>query len=617
MGFGYPREYNQYESITMTGIFDNGLFRSINLADPVDSTDATNRQWVLNEISTSGGTPAGGDTEIQFNIGDSFTSSSNLKWVESVFPDGRLELGGGIQLHERDGGSDHVTILAANAMTGTYDIILPVDAPSVDNQALVSTTAGVTSWQTISGGGGGGGVTEVVVDPSGNGDYTTLAAAITANETNILMVAGTHTISSTISLNENTLIQGQDRDTTILNVLDTFFLTINTGVAVYFTGTVSLTRGSTTVTGVGTDFTSIGAITGSLFMIINDNWYEIDTIDSATTLTLVDTYQGIDASGESTIIFEAVKNISIKNLSIVTAQSVTNSPLQLSRCVRPQIHNIIIDGPYSLSMNTVFLPRISECLFKNSSNFLFLSAIIGGEIMNCEFSNMAATGTNIIQFSNSTNVSVHDCYFMNIFALNCVSAGISSTDIKIVSNYFENLSGGAIGLLDVPRGIVSHNNIKNAVSGVSIGACFNNVISNNIFDTVTAIAISISVGGTHTVNSNIFETVGQGIVNSTNYCIISSSKINTCTGIGIEIDADNCQITDSQIVNCTGNGIDITGDRNVISNNQSRNNTGTGIIVNLAGSDNNLIANNIVFGNTAAQITDNGTGTVLDNNVIT
>jgi hypothetical protein len=64
--------------------------------------------------------------------------------------------------------------------------------------------------------------------------------------------------------------------------------------SVYSTGTVSLTNGSTTVTGTGTSWTSAmqwGRIQ------IGGNFYEINAVNSATQLTLTSSYTGTTASG--------------------------------------------------------------------------------------------------------------------------------------------------------------------------------------------------------------------------------------------------------------------------------------------------------------------------------
>ena len=62
-------------------------------------------------------------------------------------------------------------------------------------------------------------------------------------------------------------------------------------MAWYDTGTVSVTNGSTTVTGSGTNFIA-GAQVGEGFASSDGRLYEIQAIVSATSLTLADPYLG-------------------------------------------------------------------------------------------------------------------------------------------------------------------------------------------------------------------------------------------------------------------------------------------------------------------------------------
>ena len=69
-------------------------------------------------------------------------------------------------------------------------------------------------------------------------------------------------------------------------------------MAWYDTGTVSVTNGSTTVTGSGTNFIA-GAQIGEAFYGPDDNLYEIQAIVSATEITLADLYLGATQTGQA------------------------------------------------------------------------------------------------------------------------------------------------------------------------------------------------------------------------------------------------------------------------------------------------------------------------------
>lgn len=66
----------------------------------------------------------------------------------------------------------------------------------------------------------------------------------------------------------------------------------------YTTGTISVTNGSTAVTGSGTTFTDI-TVNGNTNLIINEVAYEVDSITDATNLVLKQKYQGDTESGAS------------------------------------------------------------------------------------------------------------------------------------------------------------------------------------------------------------------------------------------------------------------------------------------------------------------------------
>lgn len=82
-------------------------------------------------------------------------------------------------------------------------------------------------------------------------------------------------------------------------------------VADYSTGTVSVTSASTTVTGSGTSWTTNMAgrwlnipLTASNTTSGDDEWYQIDTVVSATSLTLKNAYQGGTVTGGTYLIGE-------------------------------------------------------------------------------------------------------------------------------------------------------------------------------------------------------------------------------------------------------------------------------------------------------------------------
>lgn len=73
------------------------------------------------------------------------------------------------------------------------------------------------------------------------------------------------------------------------------------GIPWYSTGTVNVTQGSNNVAGVGTNWVNAGLKVGDIFTIDKSRLYQITAINSNTSLTLQDAYQG--ATGTAQVYF--------------------------------------------------------------------------------------------------------------------------------------------------------------------------------------------------------------------------------------------------------------------------------------------------------------------------
>jgi hypothetical protein len=71
------------------------------------------------------------------------------------------------------------------------------------------------------------------------------------------------------------------------------------GLAWYKTGTATITQGSTTITGVGTQWLTTGIKAGDIFTIDDTRSYEIATVTSNTSLTLAKPFQGASGSAQN------------------------------------------------------------------------------------------------------------------------------------------------------------------------------------------------------------------------------------------------------------------------------------------------------------------------------
>ena len=82
----------------------------------------------------------------------------------------------------------------------------------------------------------------------------------------------------------------------------------------YRTGTVAVTNGSKTVTGVGTLFTT-AVNAGDAFALVDANlnptgaWYEVESVTNNTTLVLKQSYDGTTGSNKQYCVFNLVGNM--------------------------------------------------------------------------------------------------------------------------------------------------------------------------------------------------------------------------------------------------------------------------------------------------------------------
>ena len=163
-----------------------------------------------------------------------------------------------------------------------------------------------------------------VVDAAGNYDYTTIQTAI--NYVNglgggkILILNGTYIQTGGIVMYSNITLVGESRDGVIIDFdAGGYWLQCfgsgDDGPA----GTISTTTGDKTITGVGSSFTT--EIDANDHIKINDSWYEVDSITDNTHLELKIEYQGEAQSGVDYIIATFLKDIQLKNFTVIGSGS--------------------------------------------------------------------------------------------------------------------------------------------------------------------------------------------------------------------------------------------------------------------------------------------------------
>jgi hypothetical protein len=117
------------------------------------------------------------------------------------------------------------------------------------------------------------------------------------------------------------------------------------------------------------------------------------------------------------------------------------------------------------------------------------------------------------------------------------------------------------------------------------------------------------------VGNNFSSPQGNAIEVPSQLSRVVGNAIYQPTGRGVYVTGSRNTVAANTIVGAAGgSGIAVTGNRNIVQGNQMHDGAQYGLHV-TTGATNNIVANNVALGNVSGQILDEGTGTVLDNNV--
>jgi hypothetical protein len=118
-----------------------------------------------------------------------------------------------------------------------------------------------------------------------------------------------------------------------------------------------------------------------------------------------------------------------------------------------------------------------------------------------------------------------------------------------------------------------------------------------------------------TINGNqFFMPLAAAIEIAAELCCVTGNAIHYPAGRGIYLTGSRNSVVGNTIQIAGASAIAASGNRNIVQGNQAHNSANYGVHV-MPGATNNIVANNVAVGNASGQILDEGTGTVLDNNV--
>ena len=182
--------------------------------------DGTNPNISEIGLTTS---PAGSDTQIQYNDSGAFGGDSNLIWNSST----GLNIGSQKEIRLQDTTGGQYIGMKASGTTTSYTLTLPAAVATSNDQILTSTTGGVLSWVDNSGGTAWQavvtGATQTAVagngyfiDTTSNACNLTLPGGVLGDEVSVVDYAGTFdTNNLTVTPDSGEKIQGNTADATL------------------------------------------------------------------------------------------------------------------------------------------------------------------------------------------------------------------------------------------------------------------------------------------------------------------------------------------------------------------------------------------------------------------
>jgi hypothetical protein len=379
---------------------------------------------------------------------------------------------------------------------------------------------------------------------------------------------GTYLETADVLIPKHGILIGESPDGTILNLAGGFSVGADgTGVD-YATGTVSITNGSFTVTGVGVAWQTAGVTAGDWILLgIGDKtWWQIAAVPTQTTITLVQAYQGQTVAGE---------DYEVKSL----AEGITlNSMTLLGNTAGPGLRLVYVHSAHVADIH------VTDC------------GVAGGS---------PVAGAYV--------QDTVDSFFRNLIVSGGAHHGLEITDSNANTIDAINVRGAAGHGIQITGGnqdltINSGHVAANDLNGINITGASDETLLINVVVSENnggGIFMAAGVGDAHaracTVrNNNTFGIDFAGVGNSAQGCQLSSQT----TGYGIVARAGG-QITGCLIRGNGGGGVQIIGDNVNVAGCRIYSNIGNGVTIEASADNTVLDPSNTYFSNTVNQIVDN------------
>lgn len=451
-----------------------------------------------------------------------------------------------------------------------------------------------------------------------NEQFAKLSDAIAAGCTSIYMKNGTYVETSDIVL-PNTggiAIRGETPGgVTIVLVGSARVVLDGCGGTQESTGTVSVTNGSATVTGSGTTFTNLQP---EWWIKVQGIYLHIASIESDTSLTLKAPYQGRSLAGQDFIAHKMCAGMILENLMLYKPTAGTGVCLYMRSVNHGVIRDCLVSGKttsshgiHMLSCTESFI--LSTVVQRCGGNGVFVEKSSMAQVSACGFKQNLGDG---IEFNDSQNCVVDQ----TISVMNDID-GIhiaNNTSAITVTDSIIRLNNG-VGV-----------NTEAGTSACVMDSCVveqngSHGIDFNGDDNVVSACLCLANGGDGIQGGSqgaisgcqVNDNTGGGIIlTNDKRTTVSGCRVRNNGGIGLDIGsvADDCCVTGSFFRGNGGEGLKCAGDRCTIQGNRIYDNANEGIEI-VSGATNCIVLGNAVTGNGTAQISDSGTGTIVEHNI--
>ena len=293
---------------------------------------------------------------------------------------------------------------------------------------------------------------EAVVAPTG-GDYTTIQAALAAGKKTILVRNGTYVLASDIDITQNgIIIVGESRNGVIIDCNNTAY-GIKAKSSPFFASTISINKGTSTVTGSGTNWLTSLSEVSRAYIMLHNVCYKVASIPDNTTIILADVYRGKNISDSPMKVGYILNDIRLENLTLAN-------------------YTFSGDGAFSFYGTTDVV--IKNCAAINCTSYGIKTSSSSNFLIQNNFFK-----------SNRTALFFEESYYINAsgnYCLNSILSGILltlSNYCTINGNQCLNNSSNGISLDGSANNTMTDNNCRGNETGIYTYGSDGNTINAN------------------------------------------------------------------------------------------------------------------------------------------